>query len=136
MFYYVNRLQINFDSDFYEEIFDDNYVINDFIEMSFKMNLECDSISLLSYIKVTYEILDENNNSLFIKSVNLNEYKFFSKYVFIDEYILYNFIHNITKIKFVITFKQIVNKAIKMNYLKNENTNRFIIETLWFITKW
>ena len=113
MFYYVNRLQINFDSDFYEEIFDDSYAVNDFIEMSYKMNLECDSISLLSYIKVKYEILDENNSSLFIKSVNLNEYKYFSKYVFIDEYILYNFINNITKIKFVITFKQMLIKSLK-----------------------
>ena len=35
--------------------------------------------------KIIYEILDENNNSLYIKSVNNNEYLYFSNKVIIDE---------------------------------------------------
>ena len=76
---------------FYEKVFDIDANINDFIEMNFKISLETDSISLLSYIKATYEILDENNNRLYIKSINLNEYKYFSRYIFIDENIFLNF---------------------------------------------
>ena len=84
IFYQVNKLKINFNSTFYEKVFNDSYTINDFIEISFKINFECDSLSLLNYIKFIYEIFDENNNSLFIKTARLNEYKHFQKYVFID----------------------------------------------------
>ena len=128
IFYHVDKLKINFNSTFYDKIFNDNFAINDFIELTFKINLECDSISLLSYIKFKYEIFDQDNNSLFIKSANLNEYKHFSKYIFIDEYILYNFINNIEKIRIVITFELIINKVINLYYLKNESLNRFILK--------
>ena len=95
--------------------------------MDFKISLECDSISLLSYIKVTYEIFDENNNSLYIKSNTLDQYKYFSKYIFIDENIFYNFTKDIKKIKFVIRFEQVKTRIIFMYYLKNDNY-RFILK--------
>ena len=38
------------------------------------------------------------DNSLYIKSINLNKYKHFSNYTFIEEYIFYNFSKDIKKI--------------------------------------
>ena len=61
-----------------------NAIINDFIEISFKISLETDSISLINYIKVIYEIFDENNNSLYIQSNTLDQYKYFQKYIFMS----------------------------------------------------
>ena len=126
--FYDEKTQIDFNNIFYEKVFNIDASINDFIEVSFKIHLECDSISLLSYIKFKYEIFDQDNNSLFIKSANLNEYKYFSRYIFIDEYLLYNFINNIEKIKLVIRFSQIKTNIIFMYYLKNENLNRLILK--------
>ena len=119
--FYDKRTQIDFNNIFYEKIFDVDASISDFIEMNFKISLETDSISLISYIKVTYEIFDENDNSLYIKSITLDKYKYFSKFIFIDENIFYNFNKNIKSIKFVIRFEQVVSKIIFMYYLKNDN---------------
>ena len=38
--------------------------------MNFKISLEYENISERNYVKTIYEILDENDNSLFIKSIN------------------------------------------------------------------
>ena len=89
--------------------------------------METDSISLINYVKVTYQIFDENNNSLYIKSVNLNEYKYFSRYIYIDENIFYNFTKIFKKIKFIIKFEQLKTRVIFMHYLKNDNY-RFILK--------
>ena len=95
--FYDEKKQIDFNNTFYEKVFEDDYNINDFIEINFRISLESDSISLINHIKSIYEILDENGNSLYIKSINLNEYKYFSKYIFIDENIFYNFTRDVKK---------------------------------------
>ena len=46
------------------------------------------------------QIFDEDNNRIYIKSVNLNDYKYFSNKIIIDEYIFYNFTKKIEKIMF------------------------------------
>ena len=51
---------------------------NDFIEMSFKIELEYRNINDRNYVKNIYEILDENNNRLYIKTISNNEYSYFS----------------------------------------------------------
>ena len=53
--------------------------------MSFKISLQYDNISEKSYVKSIYQILDENNNRLYIKSVNNNDYSYYSNKIFIDE---------------------------------------------------
>ena len=71
--FYDKKTQINFKKDiFYEKEFDVDGSINDFIEMSFKIDLQYNDISERNYVKNIYEILDENNNSLYIKSINNN----------------------------------------------------------------
>ena len=37
--------------------------------MTFKIDLQYESISERNYVKTIYEIFDENNNSLYIKSI-------------------------------------------------------------------
>ena len=69
--------------------------------MNFEISLEYDSISDQSYVKTIYEILDENNNSLYVKSTNNNEYSYFSNKIFVNENIFYNFTKNIKSIKFI-----------------------------------
>ena len=101
--------------------------INDFIEMNFRISLETDSISLINYIKVIYEIFDENNNSLYIQSNTLNQYKHFQKYVFIKESIFLNFDKITKSIKFVIKFVQVKSNIIFMYYLNNKYY-RFILK--------
>ena len=119
--FYNEKTQIDFNNLFYEKVFEINANINDFIELYFKISLETDSISLINHVKIIYQIFDENGNSLYIKSVNINDYKYFSKYIFINENIFYNFTKDIKKIKFVIKFEQIITRVIKLYYLKNEN---------------
>ena len=125
--FYNEKTQIDFNNPFYEKLFDVDAKENDFIEIDFKISLECDSISLINYIKVTYEILDKNNNSLYIKSAALNQYKYFGKYIFVDENIFYNSNKNIKSIKFIIRFEQVKTRIIFMYYLKNDNY-RFILK--------
>ena len=47
--------------------------------MDFKILLEYDLISNRNYVKTIYEIFDENDNSLYVKSSNNSEYSFFQK---------------------------------------------------------
>ena len=53
--------------------------------MNFKINLEYEDISKRNYVKTIYEILDENDNSLYIKSVANNNYTYFSNRVIVNE---------------------------------------------------
>ena len=95
--------------------------------MDFKMSLEYESISEQNYVKMIYKILDDNDNSLCIKSINNNEYSYFSNKIFINENISYNFTKNVKKIKFIIKFQMILSRIIKIWYVKNDNY-RFILK--------
>ena len=121
--FYNNNEQISFkDEIFYEKIFDINVDINDFIEMSFKIELEYRNINDRNYVKNIYQIMDENDNSLYIKSVNNSEYPYFSNKVTIYEDIFINFTKNIKKIKFVIKFQKLSStRVIYLYYMKNDN---------------
>ena len=118
---YHRKTQVSFKKYFFEKVFDVNASINDFIEMSFKISLEYENISERSYVKTLYELFDENDNSLYIKSVNNNDYSYYSNKIFIDENIFYNFTKNIKKIKFVIKFQMILSRVINVWYIKNNN---------------
>ena len=75
------------------------------------------------YVKSIYELFDENNNnSLFVKTVNNNEYLYFSNKMTIDENIFYNFTNNIKKLKFVIKFQKLSStRVVYLYYIKNDN---------------
>ena len=120
---YNSKTQISFKKDvFYEKVFDINSSINDFIEISFKIDLQYNDISERNYVKNIYEIFDENNNSLYIKSVTNSDYAYFSNRVIIDENIFYNFITNVKKIKFVIKFQKLLSsRVVYLYYIKNDN---------------
>ena len=102
-------------------MFDINSNENDFIEMNFKISLQYEDISERSYVKSVYQIFDENDNSLYIKSVNNNDYQYYSNKIFLDEKIFYNFTKDIEKIKFFIKFQMLLSRVIKIWYIKNEN---------------
>ena len=95
--FYDKKTQIDFRNLFYEKVFDINSKQNDFIEMNFKISLQYEDISERSYVKSVYQIFDENDNSLYIKSVNNNDYQYYSNKIFIDENIFYNFTKDIKK---------------------------------------
>ena len=117
---YESKTQIDFRNIFYEKVFDVNASINDFIKIAFKFELEYQDTDDRNYIKSIYEIFDENDNRLYIKSITNNNYLYFSNKLIIDEYIFYNFTKNIKKIKFVIKFQMILSRVIKIWYIKNE----------------
>ena len=121
--WYNSNEQISFkDEIFYEKVFDVNANINDFIEIKFKIDLEYRRISDRNYVKNIYEILDENDNSLCVKSVSNNEYSYFSNRVIIDENIFYSYTKNIKKIKFLIRFQKISStRVVYLYYIKNDN---------------
>ena len=119
--FYDNKTQISLRNLFFEKIFDINADINDFIEMKFKIDLQYENISERNYVKTIYQLLDENDNSLYIKSVNNNGYTYFSNGVIVNENIFYNFIKNIKKIKFIIKFQMLLSRVIKIWYIKNDN---------------
>ena len=119
--FHNRKTQVSFKKYFFEKVFDVNASINDFIEMSFKISLEYENISERAYVKTLYELFDENDNSLYIKSVNNSDYSYYSNKIFIDENIFYNFTKNIKKIKFVIKFQMILSRGIKAWYIKNDN---------------
>ena len=127
--FYNNNEQISFkDEIFYEKIFNVDAAINDFIEMSFKIELEYRNINDRNYVKNIYEILDENNNRLYIKTISNNDYSYYSNKIFIDENIFYNFTKNVKKIKILIKFNKIISsKIIYTYYIKNDNY-RFILK--------
>ena len=75
---YNSKTQISFKKGiFYEKVFDINASKNDFVEISFKIDLQYNDISERNYVKDIYQILDENNNSLYIKSVTNSDYAYF-----------------------------------------------------------
>ena len=119
--FYESKTQIDLRNLFFEKVFDVNASINDFIEMNFELLLEYQDTDDRNYVKTIYEIFDENNNSLYIKSVTNNHYLYFSNKLIIDENIFYNFITNVKKIKFVIKFQMLLSRVIKIWYIKNEN---------------
>ena len=121
--FYNNNEQISFkDEIFYEKEFNVNASINDFIEIKFKIGLEYRNINDRNYVKNIYEILDENDNSLYIKSASNSEYNYFSNKCIIDENIFYTFTKNIKKIKFVIKFQKLSeSRVIYLYYMKNDN---------------
>ena len=119
--FYDLRTQVDFRNLFYEKYFDANANKNDFIEMNFKIDLQYEDISERNYVKTIYEIFDENDNSLYIKSTNNNKYSHFSNKVIIDENIFHNFTKNVKKIKFIIKFQIILSRVIKIWYIKNDS---------------
>ena len=127
--FYNNNEQISFkDEIFYEKIFNVDAAINDFIEMSFKIELEYRNINDRNYVKNIYEILDENNNRLYIKTISNNDYSYYSNKIFSGENIFYNFTKNVKKIKFVIKFQKLsASRVIYLYYMKNDNY-RFILK--------
>ena len=120
---YESKTQIDFREDiFYEKIFNIDASINDFIEISFKIQLEYQDTDDRNYVKTLCQLFDENNNTLYIKSVNNNEYQYFSNKLTIDENIFYNFINNTKKLKIVIKFQKLSpSRVIKIWYIKNDN---------------
>ena len=125
--FYDKKIQIDFRNLLYEKVFDVNSNINDFIEMYSKISSEYQSISNRNYIKTIYELFDENDNSLYVKSVNDNDYPYYSNKIFIDESIFYNFTKTVKEIKFVIKFQMILSRVIKIWYIRNNNY-RFILK--------
>ena len=121
--FYDSKKQISFkDEIFYKKIFDIDAAINNFIEINFKIGLEYRDTDDRHYVKSIYEIFDENDNSLYIKSVTNNDYAYFSNRLIIDESIFYNFITNVKKIKFVIKFQKLsASRVIYLYYIKNDN---------------
>ena len=113
---------------FYEKIFDVDASKNDFIEINFKIKLEYNNTDYRYYVKSIYELLDENNNSLYIKSVNNNQYNYFSNKCIIDENIFYNFTNSIKKLKFVIKFQKLSESRIIYVYYKKDNNYRLVIK--------
>ena len=119
--FYDKKTQISFRNLFFEKVFDVDSKQNDFIEMYFKIDLQYEDISERNYVKIIYQLFDENNNSLYIKSVNNNDYTYFSNRVIVDENIFYNFTKSIKKIRFVIKFQVLLSRVIKIWYIKNDN---------------
>ena len=119
--FYESKTQIDFRGIFFEKVFDVNSSINGFIEMSFKIDLEYEDISERNYVKTIYEIFDETNNSLYVKSFTNDDYTYFSNRVIVYEKIFYNFTKNVKKIKFVIKLQMILSRIIKIWYIKNNN---------------
>ena len=119
--FYESKTQIDFRGIFFEKVFDVNASINDFIEMNFKIDIEYEHISERNYVKTKYEIFDETNNSLYVKSVTNDNYTYFSNRVIVDENTFYNFTKDVKKIKFLIKFQMILTRVIKIWYIKNDN---------------
>ena len=110
--FHDKKTQIDFRNLFYEKVFDANANKNDFIEMNFKIDLEYEDISERNYVETLFNIFDENDNSLYVKSVSNNEYLYFSNRVIVDENIFYNFNKVVKKIKFVIKFQMVLARVI------------------------
>ena len=126
--FYDEKTKVDFSNSFYEKIFNINASVNDFIEIKFKIDLQYDDISERNYVKIIYQLFDENDNSLYIKSITNDDYSYFSNRVIIDENIFYNFTKNVKKIKFVIKFQKLLSsRIINLHYMKNDNY-RFILK--------
>ena len=126
--FYDSKKQISFkDEIFYEKIYTIDAKQNDFIEINLKMLLEYENINEKNYVNIVYEIFDENNNSLYISTINNNDYKYLSNKLSIKDNIFYNFTKNVKNIKFRIKFVMTAVKVIKIWYIKNDNY-RFILK--------
>ena len=125
--FYDEKTQINFKGIFFEKVFQVNASINDFIEIDLKMLLEYENINEKIYVNTVYEIFDNNNNSLYISTINNNDYQYFSNKLSIKENIFYSFTKNVKNIKFRIKFVMTTAKVIKIWYIKNDNY-RFILK--------
>ena len=125
--FYNKKTQIDFRGIFYEKIFAIDAKKNDFIEINLKMLLEYENINENNYVSTIYEIFDENNNSLYISTINNNDYSCFSNKASIKENIFYNFTKNVKNIKFKIKFVMTAVKVIKIWYI-NDNNYRFILK--------
>ena len=121
--FYNSNEQISFkDEIFYEKIFDANANINDFVEIKFKIELEYRNSNDRNYVKNIYEILDENDDRLYIKTISNDEYSYFSNKAIIDKNIFYTFTKNIKKIKFIIKFQKLSeSRVIYLYYIKKDN---------------
>ena len=128
IFYFTNQKLKLILEEYFEKVFDVNANKNDFIEMYFKIDLQYEDISERNYVKTIYESFDENDNSLYVKSIINKEYSYFSNRVIIDENIFHNFTKNVKKIKFVIKFQMLLSRVIKIWYIKNDNY-RLVIKT-------
>ena len=73
------------------------------------------------YVNTIYEIFDGNSNSLYISTINNNDYQYFSNKVFVEENIFRNFTKNVKNIKFKIKFIMTAVKVIKTWYIKNND---------------
>ena len=118
---YESKTQVDFRNVFYEKVFDVNASKNDFIEMNFKFELEYQDTDDRNYVRTIYELFNETNDILYVKSITNNNYIYFSNKLIIDENIFYNFTKNVKKIKFVIEFIMLLSRVIKLWYIKNEN---------------
>ena len=125
--FYDEKTQVDFKGVFYEKIFAIDVKQNDFIEINLKMLLEYENINEKIYVNTVYEIFDENNNSLYISTINNNDYQYFSNKVSIKENIFYNFTKNAKNIKFRIKFVMNTARVIKIWYINNNNY-RFILK--------
>ena len=125
--FYNEEKQINSGEIFYEKIFVIDSNQDDFIEINLKMLIEYEDISQKKFVRNIYEILDENNNSLYFSQINNDNYQYFSNKLSINENIFYNFTKNIKKIKFRISFVKTAIQNIKILYI-NDNNYRFILK--------
>ena len=125
--FYNEKTQINFKGIFYEKIFTVDAKQNDFLKFNLKMLLEYENINEKIYVNTVYEIFDENNNSLYISTINNNDYQYFSNKISIKENIFYNFSKNVKNIKFRIKFNMTTTRVIKIWYI-NDNNYRFILK--------
>ena len=119
--FYDSKTQIDFRNLFYEKVFSVDVKHNYFIEINLKMLLEYENINEKNYVNTVYEIFDGNNNSLYISTINNNDYQYFSNKVSIKENIIYNLTKNTKNIKFRIKFLMTAVKVIKVWYIENNN---------------
>ena len=125
--FYDEKTEVNSSEIFFQKIFEVNTKQNDFIEINLKMLLEYENINEKNYVSTIYEILDENNNSLYISQINNNDYQYFSNKLSINENIFYNFTKSIKNIRFRSTFVITAVRDIKIWYI-NDNNYRFILK--------
>ena len=119
--FYDEKTQIDFKKIFYEKIFTVDAKKDDFLKFNLKMLLDYENINEKIYVNTVYEIFDENNNSLYISTINNNDYQYFSNKLSIKENIFYNFTKNVKNIKFRIKFVMTSVQLIKIWYIKNDN---------------
>ena len=103
--FYNKKTQVDFRNLFYEKVFDVNASINDFIEMNLKILLEYQDTDDRHYVKSIYEIFDENDNSLYKKSITNNNYLYFSNKLIIDENIFIILLRMLKKLNLLLNFR-------------------------------